>query len=314
MKENIEPIENYGLSSMNGSSSLFSKVGICGGGAVGCQIAQMVSRRGIDVIFIETSEEKINNFIDDMSAELDEIINRWSITQGEKRAILSRIKGSTDFNALNGCSIVIEAFKVESSNNFLAVRKDVLKKIEKAVEKDTIIATNTSTLKVSELASELHHPERCVNLHITISAPEASIVEVVKGLHTNESTYKNAIKFVELLNKIVIPVKESTGLISVRLFVSIINEACNILNEGVGRIEDIDKTMRFGMGMFLGPFEMADKIGLDKLLRWANNIYDGFGDLKYKPSPLIEKMINENQLGIATKAGFYKYDDKGKKM
>ena len=314
MSENIEAIEKYGLSSKLNAGTLFSKVGICGCGAVGRSIARMVSSHGIDVIFIEISNEKIEESFELLNKELDDIINRWGMTDGEKRAILSRIKGSKDYSDLSGSSIVIEALKVKGSEDSKKVRKQIFKKIEDAVEYNTIIATNATTFVVSELAEDLDYPCRCVSLHFTTSAPGATIVEVAKGLHTSEESYENAKKFVQLMNKIVIPVEESPGLISVRMFIPIINEACEVHMEAVGSIEDIDTAMRLGMGMALGPFELADKIGLDKILRWANNMYSEFGDLKFKPSPFIKRLVRANRIGRVTGKGFYEYDQKGKKI
>jgi 3-hydroxybutyryl-CoA dehydrogenase len=139
-------------------------------------------------------------------------------------------------------------------------------------------------------------------------------VEVVKGLYTSQIAYDNTVKFAHLIGKRVVPVKESPGIISTRLFVPLINEACEILMEGVGTLEDIDLTMKVGFGLPLGPFEMADKIGLDKILRWCENLYDEFGDLKYKSSPLLKKLVRANQWGRRTGRGFYEYNKDGMKI
>ncbi|MCF8298894.1 MAG: NAD-binding protein [Saprospiraceae bacterium] len=314
MSENIEPIEKYGLSSKLNAGTLFSKVGICGCGTVGRSIARMVSKHGIDVIFIETSEEKIEESFNLMNEELDALINRWGLTEGEKRAIVSRIVGSTDYRDLAACDIVIETLKVKQSEDSKAIRKQIFKRIEEVVDCECIIATNATTLVVSELAEDLKCPARCVSMHFITSAPGATIVEVAKGLHTTIESYEKAKKFVTLMGKIVIPVEESPGLISVRLFVPLINDACEVLMEAVGSKDDIDLTMKLGMGMSLGPFEMADKIGLDKILRWANNLYSEFGDLKYKPSPLIKRLVRANQLGRISGQGFYKYNEQGSRI
>ncbi len=314
MSEKIEAIEKYGLSKKLIAGTLFSKVGIFGCGAVGRNIARMVSSHGFDVVFIEATDEKIEESFLLLNEELDALINRWGMTEGDKRAILSRIKGSTDYHDLKECSIVIETLKVKQSEDSKVVRKHIFKSIEDSVGCDCIIATNSTTIVVSELAEDLEYPGRCVSMHFTTSAPGATIVEVAKGLHTTKESYENAKKFVRLMNKIVIPVEESPGFISVRLFVPIINEACEVLMEAVASKEDIDMTMRLGIGMRLGPFEIADKIGLDKILKWANNLYSEFGDLKYKPSPLIKKLVRANHLGRINGEGFYKYDEKGRKI
>lgn len=316
MQEVIEPIENYALKKeeVKSSKSAYNKIGLVGCGNVGQSIARMASSHGFDVVFVELSDEKIEQAFRELSRELDKMIERWGMTEGEKRAILSRINGSTESSILNGCDIVIEAVKSKTRENSVELRKNIFKDIEKNVSVDTIIATNSSTLVITELSSELEHPERCVSFHFLSPAPEAKIVEVVKGLYTSEEVYQNVCKFARLMEKRVIPVIESPGIISTRLIVPWINEACDVLMEGVGTMEDIDATMTLGFGLPLGPFAMADKLGLDKVSRWLDNLYKEFGDVKYKTSPLLRKMVRANRLGRNTGRGFYIYDEEGNKI
>lgn len=309
-----EPIEKYGLSKKDSPKVLFSKVGIVGCGSVGQSIARMLSRHGIDVAFIETTQEKVAEAYSGIEAQLDDMIERWGMTTGEKKAIMTRIKGTTQCVELQGCDLVIEAIKSKTREQSVEIRKKVFKNIEKYIEPSAIIATNSTTLVITELSSELEHKDRCVSLHFSSTTPDAGTIEVVRGLYTSNQAYEKVLKFVKLLNKTVIPVEESPGLISVRLIVSLINEACEILMEGVGSKENIDLAMRTGFGLPLGPFEMCDKIGLDKVLRWMDNLYGEFGDMKYKASPLIKKLVRANHLGRATGKGFYKYDENGKKI
>ena len=140
------------------------------------------------------------------------------------------------------------------------------------------------------------------------------MVEIARGLHTSDETYERVFKFARLFGKQVIPVNESPGVISTRLIAPLINEACEILLEGVGSMPNIDLTMKLGFGFPLGPFEMADKIGIDTVVRWLDNMYREFGDLKYKASPLLKKMMRANHLGRETRIGFYKYDEEGRKI
>ena len=280
---------------------------------VGRSIARMVSRNGLDVVFIELSADRIKNAYEELSKDLDSMIAHWGMTESEKRAIISRISSSTECNALIDCDIVIEAIKSKRREEIVDDRKKIFKKIENVVSKDTIIATNSTTQVITEMASGLNYPERCLSLHFISMEPDARMVEVVKGIHTSKEAYDKTKYFAELLNKEVIPIKEYPGVISTRLFVPLINEACQILMQGISELTDIDKTMKIGFGTRLGPFEMADKIGLDKILRWAENLYDEFGDLKYKASPLIKKHVRANHLGRVNGKGFYEYDDQGNK-
>ena len=314
MAENIERLEDYGLSQDNRPKTLFSRVGIVGAGSVGQNIARMVSSRGLDVIFIDLNQQKIDQAYVELAKELDRMIERWGMTNSEKLGILSRIKGSTEYASLKGCDIVIEAIKSSSRELSHDIRSGILKKIEVNVAPETIIATNSSTQVITELTADLTHKDRCVSFHFLTPEADARIVEIVKGLYTSQEAYENTIKFANLIGKKVVPVKESPGIISTRLIVPFINEACEILMEGVGTMEDIDLTMRVGFGLPLGPFEMADKIGLDKILRWCENLYDEFGDLKYKSSPLLKRLVRANQWGRRTGRGFYEYNKDGMKI
>jgi 3-hydroxybutyryl-CoA dehydrogenase len=242
------------------------------------------------------------------------MIERWGMTNSEKLGIMSRIKGTTDYESFRGCDIVIEAIKSSKREQTHDERSDILAKIEMHVERDTIIATNSSTHVITELTADLTHKDRCLSFHFLTPEADARVVEIVKGLYTSQEAYDNSIKFANLIGKRVVPVKESPGIISTRLIVPFINEACEILMEGVGTMEDIDLTMKVGFGLPLGPFEMADKIGLDKILRWCENLYDEFGDQKYKSSPLLKKLVRANQWGRRTGRGFYEYNKDGVKI
>ncbi len=310
----VEQIEEYGLSKKDRPKQLFSKVGIVGCGTVGQNIAMMISEKELEVVFIELSEEKIDYAFCKMELELDNMIDHWGMTPSEKRAILSRIHGHVGYENLNGCDLVMEAIRSKTREQRITCRKEVFKNIEKYVSPDCIIATNSTTIVITELSSELEHKNRCVSLHFLTTAPTAKMIEVVRGLYTSDEVYDRVCKFVRMMGKEVIPVEESPGLISVRLFVALVNEACEVLMEGVATRSYIDKTMKIGLGMSLGPFEMADKVGLDKVVRWMDNLYHEFGDIKYKASPVIKKLVRAHQFGRLSGQGFYKYDEAGKKI
>lgn len=313
-KKLVEPIENYGLSQKNRPKSLFSKIGIVGCGTTGQVIARMASSKDIEVVFLELTEEKISETFKDIENDLNIMIERWGMTESEKRAVLSRIIGTISYKDFQDCDLVIEAILSKVREDSVDIRKAIFKHIEKNVSEKAIIATNSSTLVITELASELKHPERCVSLHFSTQTNEPKVIEVAKGLHTTDEAYKRVLRFIALLGKTAIPVEESPGLIGVRLIASLINEACNILLEGVGTKEDIDLTMRVGYGLPLGPFETADKIGLDRVVKWMNNLYDEFGDFKYKASPIIKRLVRANHLGRKSGEGFYSYNTNGTKI
>jgi 3-hydroxybutyryl-CoA dehydrogenase len=288
-------------------------VGVVGCGSVGQTIALMIAQKDIEVVFVELTEANVAHAIEEIDGALDKMIERWGMTPGEKRAVLSRISGHIGFECLAGCDLVIESIRSKSRERRITSRKEVFRKIEEVVSPECIIATNSTTIVITELSSELEHNERCVSLHFLTDTPNARMIEVVRGLYTSEEVYKRVIKFVQMIGKEAILCEESPGLISVRVFVAQLNEACGVLMEGIGTMADIDKTMRIGLGQVLGPFEMADKIGLDKVMRWMENLYNEFGDHKYMASPVIKKLVRANNLGRISGRGFYSYEN-GKKV
>ena len=308
----IEPIEEFGLIKKEQKRTLFSKIGIVGCGKDGQNIARIASANGIEVIFIELTKDRIENAYKRLGNVLDRRIENWGMTQGEKKLILSRIKGSLDYKDLKDCDFVIEAIRAESSERKITERKDVFKKVETVVSPECIIATNSTTIIITELSSELKYRDRCVSLHFFVQSPEAKVCEVVKGLYTSDEVYQKVLKFVKMVNRQAIPVEESAGLISIRLYTALLNEACEVLLEGVGVMVDIDTVWKIGFGMRFGPFELADILGIDKINRWMENLYSEFGDPRYMASPVIKKLVRAKRYGVQTCCGFYTYDQNGK--
>ena len=307
----IEPIEDFGLSKKHKVKTLFSKIGVVGCGKEGQNIARIAGIHGMEVVFIELSQAKIDEAMKMIGKKLDEAIDHWGMTQGEKRAILSRIKGSTDYSALKDCDFVIEAIRSELSGRKITDRKEVFHQVEEIVDPECIIATNSTTIVITELSSDLKYQDRCLSLHFFTNLEDARAVEVVRGLFTSDEVYEKVCKFVEMINHEVIPVEEAAGLLGVRLYMALLNEACETLSEGVGLLPNIDRTMELGFGMSYGPFELADRVGLDKVERWMENLYNEFGKVKYKPSPLIKKLVRARRLGVKTGMGFYEYNEQG---
>jgi 3-hydroxybutyryl-CoA dehydrogenase len=309
-----ESIEEFGLSKKAKSSKLFSKVGIVGCGNDGQYIARVCSSYGIEVTFVEDSEEKIRSSLAQIEAMMDSRIRNWGATESEKKAVMSRIRGTTNLSDLKDSDLVIEAIHTNYKSRNLDQRRKVFEDLEKIVDRKCIIATNSTIVIVSDLSENLIYKDRCISIHFMINSNEARIVEVTKGLHTSNEVYDKVSQFVKMVNRIVIPVEESVGLISVRMFTVILNEACEMVLEGVGNIEDIEKLMITGYGMRLGPFTIADIVGLDRTARWMENLFNDFGSPRYKPNPLIKKLLRLQHYGISTKQGFYKYDESGNRI
>jgi 3-hydroxybutyryl-CoA dehydrogenase len=305
-----ESLEDYSISkTIKQKSTVLKKIGIVGCGSMGQDIAMLASSNGIDVAFVDISEERVEEIYIEIGAKLDRIISRWGLTKGEKRAILSRIKGSADYSILKGCSIVIESVITNNMKDIVEAKQDVFRNIEKVVSRDAIIATNSSTIVISELATALKYRDRAMAIHFLSPALTVKIIEVARCLSTSDTAYNLVLKFARMIDRDVIEVGESPGSISTRLIVSLINESCQVLMEGLSNVDNIDETMRLGYGLQLGPFEMADKIGLDKLVIWMDNLYKEFGERKYKTSPVIKKLVRAGHLGRKTGIGFYNYKD-----
>jgi 3-hydroxybutyryl-CoA dehydrogenase len=240
--------------------------------------------------------------------QLDEMINRWGLTQGDKRVILSRIKGATDYNSIRNCDLIIETI---SSDNPLRDRIELFRRIEDYVSPETPITSSVSTLMITDIAAGMKFPERTLAMNFFASPSSVRIVEVVCGLQTNERSHESVCRFARMIGKEPVTVNESPGSVSTRLIVTLINEACNTLVEGVSSVENIDAIMKRGFGMQHGPFELADRIGLDKILRYMDHLFAEFGFNKFKASPLIKRLVRANHLGIRTGKGFYAYDRSG---
>jgi 3-hydroxybutyryl-CoA dehydrogenase len=308
-----EILEDYALHEKLQQKGTLQRIGIVGCGSVGQEIARIVSKAGIDVVFIDVSEERVRNIFLSLNQQLDEVIDRWGLTESEKRAILSRIKGSTNYSELSNCNLVMETISSNKPGTSIELRKEIFKRIEEHVAEDTIITSNISTLMISDLAAVLRLPERSVGLHFMTPPSTVKIVEVVRGLNTSTQAYEFVCRFANMIGKRVITVNESPGNISTRLIVTLINEACETLMEGVSSVENIDDTMKFGFGLQFGPFELADRIGLDKILKYMDNLYQEFGLHKYKASPIIKRLVRGNNLGRKTNKGFYLYEN-GKRL
>ena len=304
-----ESLEDYALTRKIQRKGGIQKVGVVGCGQMGQEICRIISQFGMDAIFLDVSEEKVKIIYENINQQLDDEINRWGLTQGEKKAILSRIKGTIDFNDLAECDIILESVNTKKPGSNLDTRKDVFKKIESVVRPDAIITSNNSTLMISEIAAVLDRPERAIGLHFMSPATTVKIVEVVKGIETTQKTYETVCKFAKMIDRKVIAVNESPGHISTRLIVTLINEACELLMEGVASVESIDKTMKQGYSMQYGPFELADKIGLDKVVKWMDNLYQEYSLMKFKASPVIKRLVRAKYHGKKTGKGFYRYEN-----
>ena len=310
-KITTEAIEPFGLSSKDKRKSLFSRIGVVGAGKDGRNIIRLTSSAGLEVIFVEMSQDRIDFAYERISEGLDSRIENWGLTLSEKKSILGRIKGSTDYGDLKDCDFIIECVRYdnETGERSIDLRKEAFKEIEKVVPPEAIIATNATTVIISELASALKYKERCVSLHFPIAHTDAKILEVVKSIYTSEEVYNKVLLFAKLIKYDTIEVHESNGLVGMRLMAVLLNEACQMVLENVSSMEDIDRLTEVVYGMRNGIFKMADIIGIEKIVPLMEDMFNEYGDKKYKPSPLLWQLYRTQQLGARAGKGFFIYEN-----
>lgn len=315
MAEIKEPIEGYGLSEKNKKKSLFSKIGVVGCGRDGRNIVNLTALSGMEVVFIEISQEKIDEVLKEIEQNLDTKIENWGLTQTEKRSTMGKITGSLDYNDLKDCDFVIECIRYETNGErSIELRKEVFKQLEQVLAPDAIIATNATTVIISELSADLVHKERCVSLHFPIAHSDARLLEIVSGIFTSREVIDRVLLFANSIKYTPIEVRESSGLISMRLLVVMLNEACQILMENLTTLENIDAQFTVGYGQRYGVFHVADLVGIEKLVMLMEDMFKEYGDKKYKASPILWRLYHSKQYGVQTGSGFYIYDNAGKQV
>ncbi|MEI6059796.1 MAG: 3-hydroxyacyl-CoA dehydrogenase NAD-binding domain-containing protein [Bacteroidota bacterium] len=312
MSEFIGKLQDFSLSKSPKQHGSIHKIGIIGCGSMGQEIVKTISQHGFDVVCLDLDEKRVQGGLDGITRLLDNEILRWGMTNSEKRLILSRIKGTVEYSDLADCDIVFEAINSRKPGTSLDIRKEILQKAEKFVRRDAILASNTATLMISDLASGLDYPDRAVGLHFMSPTDKVKVLEVVRSARTSDEAFELVSRFVRMLEKKPITLMESPGNITTRMICVVINQACEMLMEGIASVNDIDELMKTSLGHQFGPFELADRIGLDKLQKWMDNLYNEFGVHGYKSSPVLKRLVRANYLGKATGQGFYKYDANGK--
>ncbi|HUG52260.1 MAG TPA: 3-hydroxyacyl-CoA dehydrogenase NAD-binding domain-containing protein [Vicinamibacteria bacterium] len=281
-------------------------VGIVGGGTMGQGIAVACAAAGLDVLLRERSPEAAQEALAGIAAGLDRDIAKWRRTESEKEAILARVRTVDSYAELEAAQFVIEAVPED-----LELKAAIFQELDRACPPEDILATNTSALSVSEIAARTGRPDRILGLHFLAPVPTVPLVEVVRGLSTSDQTFRDALDFVRLLGKTGIEVFEYPGYVSTRVILPFLNEAMYVVLEGVATAEAVDTSMRLGYGMPTGPLALADRMGLDEVMRWMQHLFDELGDLKYRPCPLLRKMVRAGRLGVKSGSGFFEYDEHG---
>ena len=278
-------------------------VGIIGAGTMGNGIAQVCAVAGLDVIMVDVNEAAVERGLTQISKSLDRLIKKEMLTSQSKEEALKRIKGRTSYVDLKGLHLVIEA-----ATENQAIKEKILKQVDEIVSAETIIATNTSSLSITQLAALDSHPERFIGMHFFNPPPLMALVEVIRGLQTSDATHAAIIEMAKRIGKEPITVKNSPGFVVNRILLPMINEAFFVLHEGLASPEDIDAGMKLGCNQPIGPLALADLIGLDTCLAIMEVYFENFSDSKYRPCPLLREMVAAGYLGRKTGRGVYHYD------
>jgi 3-hydroxybutyryl-CoA dehydrogenase len=285
------------------------QIAVIGGGTMGQGIAELCASKGYNVILVEKNEELAQYAKRKVEQSLDKKLAKWGITNAEKKLILSHITFTADITQLNEANFVIESV-VED----MGTKKAVFQICDELCDENVILASNTSTLSLTEIAAVTSRPEKVVGLHFVYPVTRRPLVEVVRGLKTSEDTVTQLRKLLATLQLTEVEVFESPGFVTTRMIVLFINEACSILMEGVADAEEIDFAMKNGYNFSYGPFEMADRFGLDSVLAALERLYREFGDTKFRPATLLKKMVRAGHLGVKTGEGFFRYDKDGNRL
>ena len=274
-------------------------VGIIGAGTMGNGIAQACAVVGVNVVMVDISQAAVDKGLGAVGASLDRLIKKEKLTGAQKDAALALIRGSTDYDDLKGAQLVIEA---ATENHALKVK--ILQQLDAILPPEVIVASNTSSISITQLAAATSRPDRFIGMHFFNPVP---MMEIIRGYLTSDATHDAVKALSETLGKSPITVKNAPGFVVNRILVPMINEAFFVLSEGIATAEDIDAGMKLGCNQPIGPLALADMIGLDVCLAVMEVYLHEFGDSKYRPCPLLREMVAAGQLGRKTKRGVYAY-------
>lgn len=280
-----------------------NRIAVVGAGTMGAGIAQAAASAGIDVVLVDVSDELVVRGIETVGARLQSKVEREKITDAARAAILARITGEPDLRE----AVSTVRFVIEAAPEKMETKQAIFKQLTAACPSDSILATNTSSLSVTAIASVVEHPERVIGVHFFNPAPVMALVELIRTAHTSGAVFATCRAFVEKMGKTAVEVKEAPGFVVNRLLMPMINEAAFTLMQGVASREDIDTAMQLGANHPIGPLALADMIGLDVCLEVMQALHDGIGDSKYRPCPLLIEMVQAGRLGRKTGTGFYEY-------
>jgi 3-hydroxybutyryl-CoA dehydrogenase len=277
-------------------------VGIIGAGQMGAGIAEVAAQAGLNVSLNDVAEERINAALATINGHLSRQVTKGQMDEGERKAILERIHVAPTLDKLGHCDLVVEAASENED-----VKRKIFVALRSFLKPDAIVASNTSSISITRLASVTSNPERFIGIHFMNPVPRMQLVELIRGIATKDDTFEAAKAFVTRLGKTATMSEDFPAFIVNRILLPMINEAVYTLYEGVGSVEAIDTAMRLGANHPMGPLQLADFIGLDTCLAVMQVLHEGLADSKYRPCPLLVKYVEAGWLGRKTQRGFYDY-------
>ena len=278
------------------------RVGVIGAGQMGAGIAHTTALAGYDVVIQDINAESLNASLENITRNMKRQIDSGKLESAQKEAALNRITTVTTPAELSDCNLVIEAATENEK-----IKTEIFTEVCKTLRPDAILATNTSSISITRLAASTDRPEKFIGIHFMNPVPVMKLVELIRGIATDDDTFAQSRTFVEALGKTIAVSEDFPAFIVNRILMPMINEAVYTLYEGVGSIEAIDKAMKLGTNHPMGPLALADFIGLDTCLSIMQVLYDGLGDSKYRPCPLLVKYVEAGWLGRKSNRGFYDY-------